>query len=248
MAGSRTPSWSTSKGSGRDDIRRSHRYSSGAVSEPTPLLVRVDTHGRCLVAPPDGDGPWPVLMGFHGYAESAAVHAPQLARLDPHHRWVQVSVQGLHRFYSRTQQVVASWMTREDRDVAIGDNIAYGAAVRDAVARDHPTRAPLVVVGFSQGVAQAYRVALAAGAACRGVIALGGDLPPDVAPRAASLPPVLIGRGSRDEWYSSDALAADVETLRAARVTFAVCEFDGGHEWAEVFVAAASAWLAARDA
>ena len=74
----------------------------------------------------------------------------------------------------------------------------------------------MVVVGFSQGAAQAYRVALAAGPACAGVVVLGGDVPPDVAARAEQLPPVLIGRGSRDPWYSADALAADVATLRGA--------------------------------
>jgi len=40
-------------------------------------------------------------------------------------------VQGLHRFYrSRSEIVVASWMTKQDRELAIGDNIDY---VRRAV-------------------------------------------------------------------------------------------------------------------
>ncbi len=210
-------------------------------------VIAASTHGRFLVDCPEGPGPWPVLLGFHGYAESAAAHLPQLARLDPAHLWVRVSVQALHRFYARAaSEVVASWMTREDREHAIADNLAYAADVHAAVCRDHPARAPLVVVGFSQGAAQAYRVALAAGPACAGVVVLGGDVPPDVAARAEHLPPVLIGRGSRDPWYSADALAADVATLRGAGVSWSVCEFDGAHEWAEVFVVAAAQWLAKR--
>lgn len=214
---------------------------------PHEQLIATTTHGRVLIDCPDGAGPFPVLMGFHGYAESAAVHLPQLARLDPAHQWLRVSVQGLHRFYARaTSEVVASWMTREDRDQAIADNIGYALAVHDLVRRQEAARAPLVVVGFSQGAAQAYRVALAAGPACAGVVVLGGDLPPDVAPHAAALPPVLIGRGRRNPFYSAAALAVDAAALQQSGAAWSLCEFEGGHEWADVFAAAAAHWVAQR--
>jgi predicted esterase len=216
------------------------------MSEPRPYLVATPTHGRYLVDAPRGAGPFPLLLGFHGYAESADTLLAHLIRIDPRHQWLRVSVQGLHRFYAKGDRVVASWMTRENRLEAIADNLAYAAAVRAAVARDYAVRGDVVVVGFSQGAAQAYRVAAGAGASCRGVVALGGDLPPDVAPAAATLPPVLIGRGVRDEWYSPAKLAADVAMLEGAGVALTVCEFDGAHEWAEPFVVAASEWLAQR--
>lgn len=215
---------------------------------PDIRTIAVTTHGRYLVDAPAGDGPWPVLLGFHGYAESAGVHLEELARLDAAQAWLRVAVQGLHRFYTRQQDVVASWMTREDRDLAIADNIAYADAVRAAVDAAHATTRSFVAVGFSQGAAQAYRAGLAGGTACAGILVLGGDLPPDVAARAASLPPVLIGRGSSDPWYSAETLAADVARLDAAGVRYAVCEFTGGHKWADTFVRAASAWLTARRA
>ncbi|MGE0816021.1 MAG: alpha/beta hydrolase [Vicinamibacterales bacterium] len=211
-----------------------------------PHTIQTPTHGRYLVDAPAGSGPFPVLMGFHGYAQSAAVLMPDLARLDPDHAWLRVSVQGLHRFYSRMQDVVASWMTREDRTLAMADNLAYVGSVRQAVAGAYPAAPAYVVVGFSQGVAQAYRTALAFGDACRGVIALGGDVPPDVAPSASRLPPVLVGRGTRDSWYPADRLAADLACLREAGTDVTACEFDGGHDWDDRFVAAAAAWLAGR--
>lgn len=218
------------------------------MSGAREYAVATGTHGRYLVDAPAGAGPCPQLIGFHGYGENAAVQLAALARLDPDHAWIRVSVQGLHRFYSRRQDVVASWMTREDRALAIADNIAYAAAVRAAVARDHATSTPLVMVGFSQGAAQAYRAGLAAGEACAGIIALGGDLPPDVAAEAPRLPPVLIGRGHDDEWYGRDTLAADRARLIDAGVSCTVCEFAGGHEWADVFVTAAARWLSLRRA
>ena len=42
-------------------------------------------------------------------------------------------MQGLNRYYTRHGDMVAAWMTREDRELAIADNIAYVAAVLDAV-------------------------------------------------------------------------------------------------------------------
>jgi predicted esterase len=216
------------------------------MGEPRTHLVSTTTHGRYLVDPPQGAGPWPVLFGFHGYGEHAGIHSAVLARLDPAHQWLRVSVQGLHRFYTKGNDVVASWMTREDREHAVADNVAYAVAVRAAVARDYPTRPPNVVVGFSQGAAQAYRTAAAFGRSCHGVIALGGDVPPDVAVAGASLPPVLVGRGRADQWYTSTKLDADVATLRGAGVDVTICEFDGGHEWADAFVDAAVRWLADR--
>ena len=65
-------------------------------------------------------------------------------------------------------------------------------------------------------------------------------------PRPACCRPCSIGRGWRDEWYTAGKIEADLQVLRAAGVDVTVCEFDGGHEWTEPFVVAASAWLAQR--
>jgi len=71
-----------------------------------------------------------------------------------------VSVQALHRFYSRGhEKVVASWMTRQDREQAIADNLGYVNRVINALLADAP-EVPVIFVGFSQGVAMAYRAAV----------------------------------------------------------------------------------------
>ena len=192
------------------------------MTEPRAHLVATTTHGRYLVDAPAGAGPFPVLYGFHGYAESAAVQMPHLARLDPAHAWLRVSVQGLHRFYTRANQVVASWMTREDRLEAIADNAAYAAAVRDAVARDYPvgprSRRGRLLAGRRPGLPRGGE----GGRGVPGRDRLGGDVPPDVLAGAGRLPPVLIGRGRSDEWYTADKLQADREALRAAGVEVTV--------------------------
>lgn len=187
----------------------------------------------------------PLLVGFHGYAERADVHLEALRRIPGAERWRRCAVQGLHSFYrAKTGEVVASWMTRFNRELAVEDNVRYVLGVVERVREDFPTRDPLVCVGFSQGAAMAYRAA-AAGLPCQALVALGGDLPPDVATGDLSaFPRVLIGRGSTDPWYAEEKLAADVELLRSRGVSVDVCAFQGGHEWSDSFYQAAADLLA----
>ncbi len=213
---------------------------------PDPIVRSIETvtHGRFLVRVPSTPSPWPLLVGFHGYGENAGKHMEQLVRIPGVDGWLLVAVQGLHRFYaSRMEEVVASWMTRQDRELAIVDNVAYVDRVVEAVGREHRTSA-LLYAGFSQGVAMAFRAAVQGVERAAGVIALGGDLPPDVqGASAARLGRVLLGRGARDTWYTEEKLRSDVERLRAIGTTVESVVFDGGHEWTDEFRAAVSQFL-----
>jgi predicted esterase len=204
-------------------------------------------HGRCLVELPDGPGPHPLLVGFHGYGENAERHLDALRTIPGTEGWARCAVQGLHRFYNtKTGEVVAGWMTKQDRELAIADNIAYVGGVVAAARRELPVSGTLVYFGYSQGVAMAYRAA-AAGPAAAGLVALAGDVPPDVAEGGlASLPPALIARGRDDEWYSQEKMGADVERLRGGGVVVETLVYDGGHEWSDAFRAAAAEFLRRR--
>ena len=208
--------------------------------------IAATIHGRYLVARADAPGSAPLLVGFHGYGENAERHLTELDRIPNSKRWTRVAVQALHRHYSQSRRhVVGSWMTRQDRELAIADNIAYVRDVVGAVRGEYDTTGTLVYCGFSQGVAMAYRAALRVGQACRGIIALAGDVPPELqsAPDAA-WPPVLIGRGRLDEWYTREKMDADLAFLEGAGVPATPRVFDGGHEWTDEFRADAGRFLA----
>jgi predicted esterase len=74
------------------------------------------------------------------------------------------------------------------------------------------------------------------------VIAVGGDVPPELLADAKTFPPVLLVRGSRDEWLSAEKFRADLNALAGSGRVRAL-EFDGGHEWNAVVAEAAGDFL-----
>ena len=207
--------------------------------------IAAATHGRYLIEPPAASGPAPLLVGFHGYGESADTQLDRMRRIPGADGWLLVSIQGLHRFYQRrANEVVASWMTRQDRELAIADNLAYVAAVMGAVDREYSAAPRVVFTGFSQGVAMTFRAAAASSRAVDGVIAVGGDVPPELDLAAVGgIGHALVCHGRRDEWYTREIFERDVQRLREANVMVRPLEFDGGHEWSDDVVQAASLFL-----
>lgn len=200
------------------------------------LSIETPIHGRVLVD--DGDRGGNVLVGFHGYFENASIQMDRLRTLDLH-GWTLVSIQALHRFYrGRSEEIVASWMTREDRDDMIRDNIAY---VERAIAAAAAAPARLVTAGFSQGVAMAFRAAVRGRHKAAAVIAVGGDIPPELLKDdSAVFPPTLLLRGERDEWYTAEKANADAAALEARGTRVELVTYDAGHDWtADVSEAAA---------
>lgn len=193
-------------------------------------------HGRFLVRDGGADSRG-LLVVFHGYGMSASAMLEEVEAIPGLDAWTVVSVQGLYRFYdSRTREVVASWMTRQDRELAIADNIAFVGDVVGRVRGSRQGAGPLVYLGFSQGTAMAYRAAAGVDPPCHGVVALGGDVPPELAEKGlAACPPVMIGRGLADEWYGEDKVEADLRLLNSLGCETQVVRFAGGHEWTDEF-------------
>lgn len=216
-----------------------------SVMKDTVSVIHVPAQivGRCLVRKPQGEGPAPLLLGFHGYGENAERFLKSMASIPGAQSWLIASVQALHPFYRRSSgEVVASWMTRLDREMAIESNVEYVSRVLGRLRKANELDDEVVVMcGFSQGVAMAYRAAAHHPGLHPSLLVLAGDIPPELTGRQLShFRSVLIGRGSEDQWYGRDQLQTDVGRLRDAGVETSVAEFPGGHEWgAEFYVAAA---------
>jgi predicted esterase len=216
--------------------------------QPRVFHVETSIHGRVLCHD-GGAASAGLIVAFHGYGHTAGDMLASVRQIPGIDAWRIAAPEALHRFYTRDQQkVVGSWMTREDRDLAIADNLAYVARAIDVVG---PGPMPIVFVGFSQGASMAYRAAILGTHRAAGIIALGGDVPPEVRAHAehggpaARWPAVLIGAGVRDTWFAP-RLDGDLAFLTSHAIAHEVVRFDGAHEWTPEFSAAAGRWLRAR--
>jgi len=193
--------------------------------------INTGTHGRYLVDIPEPSRG--TLVGFHGYQENAAITFDVLRQIAGERSIGVVSIQGLHRFYARGEQtVVASWMTSQDRDDAIEDNLRYVRSVLTEAIHQAGEPQALVYVGYSQGVAMAWRAAILGARRIDGLAVFGGDVPPELRVRPLTqCPPVLLGRGRDDSHYTAEHFRADLDMLATRFVAVEPYEVASGHGW-----------------
>jgi predicted esterase len=190
----------------------------------------------------------------HGYGQLAARFLEAFVPLAAPWRRI-VAPEGLSRFYLERSRVGvntqagvgATWMTREDREHEIVDQIAYlDALLDDLLPVSLTSRVRLRVLGFSQGVATVSRW-LARGRRVRPdqVILWAGSFPTDVelshlAGKLAGAA-VIFAVGTRDElasWVSADT---EVGRFNTAGIDARLVTFDGGHRMDTATLAALAA-------
>ena len=187
--------------------------------------ISASTHGRYLTEPAAQGKPLGLLVGFHGYAEAAEAQLERLRSIPGSADWLLVSIQGLHRFYNRrSQEVVASWMTRQDRELAIADNLRvreWRRGRRDArVARRHyRSSSPVSRKAWPWRVARRADVRARWPASSRLVATCRRS---STAQALSRIPAAFVARGARDEWYSPEKWAADQTRLGEAGVDLTV--------------------------
>ena len=178
----------------------------------------------------------------HGYGQLAAKFLESFVPLATPWRRI-VAPEGLSRFYLERSRVGvntqadvgATWMTREDREHEIADQIVYLDALLDhllpAASESHVR---LRVLGFSQGVATVSRW-LVRGRRVRPaeVVLWAGSFPADVdvsqlVGRLAGAP-VVFAVGTRDELASWAAADVEVGRFSAAGIDARLVTFNGGH-------------------
>jgi predicted esterase len=196
--------------------------------------IEAATHGRYLIASPEEPFPGIAIVSFHGYGENAEMQMERLRPIAERLRCLLISIQGLHRFYrgSSNEVVVASWMTRQNRQLAIADNISYVGRVVESVLAERRINAPLLFAGFSQGVSMAFRAAVSSTVQPVAAVAVGGDLPPEIQPGMLKrLLGAMLCHGVSDPFYSHEKFRDDEARLTRAGVKTRLLEFNGGHVW-----------------
>jgi predicted esterase len=191
-----------------------------------------------------------VWIVAHGYGELAAAFAAQFAPVDDGTRLI-VAPEGLSRFYHPTPApgpatpattttparpasptagaVGASWMTREDRESEIADQVVYLDAVHDAIfARVPRDSVRLTVLGFSQGVATVSRWLTRSRVPVDRLVCWAGVIPDEALARLRGVPLTMVA-GSRDVFAPPERVAEVEAQLAAANLAFRQLTFTGGH-------------------
>ena len=184
----------------------------------------------------DHEEVWIVL---HGYGQLARRFLRRFARIATASRLV-VAPEALSRFYIGSGEgrhgpdalVGATWMTREDREAEIRDYVAYLDRLAAAVVRGAPR---VTVLGFSQGVATAWRwVTYGAVPRLGRLVAWAGELPPDLdmerAARSLAGVEVLLVSGEGDRTAGAPRHAEATERLERAGVPVRPLRYPGGHD------------------
>lgn len=198
--------------------------------------------GRYIIKKPSVDGPYPLFIGFHGYGEDAETQLKMMQKIPGTDQWLCCSIQALHPFYPGLGTIGASWMTSQDRELRIKENVSYVDGVIAQIKQEFIVNDVLVYHGFSQGTAMAVRAALLGKNSPSGVLLLGGDIPPEQSD-LDRMHRILIARGNQDRIYSLKQWNQDVSRLKQSSLNPVQCAFQGGHGGSSEYYFAAGEFL-----
>ena len=179
-------------------------------------------------------------IACHGYGQLAAEFLARMTAVQSPTRLV-VAPEGLSRFYLErarggshsSSAIGASWMTREDRNAEIGDQVAYLDVLAQVfIPPVSPSAVKLTVLGFSQGVATACRWLVHSRARAHRLVCWGGLVPDDVLRGdvgALRHTKICLVAGSRDEFVGADRVATAAAALQALGLDVTSITFHGGH-------------------
>lgn len=178
-----------------------------------------------------------VWIACHGYAQLANYFIKSFESI-VNEETVIIAPEGLHRFYWQgfSGKVVASWMTKEDREDDIADYIHFLDTVTTSILSQitHPDY-KLIAFGFSQGVAAVSRwVFNSTMHQPDELILWAGIFPDDFALNHEGTfkpqKPIVVLFGDSDEFYKVHDLEALKIKLQSFPFSFNFIGYVGGHK------------------
>lgn len=204
----------------------------------------IETRRTALVAsrgPEAGPAVRELWYVLHGYGQRAASFLAGFDAVDDGTRLL-VAPEALSRYYDgplsagahRQAPVVASWMTRAERESEIRDYVRYLDEVHATMtARLGGARPPVTVLGYSQGGATAVRWTALGRVRPARLVVWASSLPPDLDYAAPDSPlrdaELIYVGGTADQFITSKVLEQELARLSNDGLAVRLVRFEGGH-------------------
>ncbi|MBT8326301.1 MAG: hypothetical protein KJP21_01175 [Bacteroidia bacterium] len=175
-----------------------------------------------------------LIYVLHGYGQLAKYF---LKKFEPliSLGYTIVAPEGLHRFYLQGTEgrVGASWMTKENRELDIRNHINYLNTLHTSLLnlKEWDT---IHVLGFSQGVATAFRWIANGQIKPSKLLICSGMIPRDVNldEQNSVFREITLSyfTGTKDPYKTEEAVVAFQEKITKTKLQIEVFEFEGMHE------------------
>ena len=174
---------------------------------------------------------WVVL---HGYGQLARFFLRPFVGLETGN--LIAAPEALSRFYTDEahSRVGATWMTREDREHEMADQVAYLDLLLDRLLADLGKDVAVNVLGFSQWVATACRWAVRGKTTFARVVLWSGTMPPEFGrselQSAFGAADVILVHGTLDNITKEDIYMRNQRKLGECGINYLSMPFNGGHQ------------------
>ncbi len=172
---------------------------------------------------------------LHGYGQLADWFGKRFEKWASKER-LFLFPEGPHRFYTEgtSGRVGASWMTREDRLNDIEDQYNYLENLVADVRRNLPPTCKIHILGFSQGVATAFRWVDRSALSFASLVTWAGTYPPDIdyALHREKFNPLKMHAcfGDEDEFISTENAQKLLGQLAEQNIGITPHFYKGGHK------------------
>jgi predicted esterase len=172
---------------------------------------------------------------FHGYGQLAEFFIRKFLPFDSEDR-IFLAPEGTNYGYLKEFQgrVGANWMTKHEREVAIGNNQRYLNALLDQTLEKFPQVPKVHVLGFSQGAATSTRWASQWSGKIETLVLWAGgfaqDLSLELGREKFDQTEVILAFGDQDELIQEEHKKQQLELIQSLGKQPKVLSFSGGHE------------------
>jgi predicted esterase len=200
----------------------------------TGKKIKVTKTARYFMSVEPHTGIENVWFVCHGYAQLANYFLKKFEMIADEKTLI-VAPEGLHRFYWNgfSGRVVASWMTKEDREDDIADYVNYLNVLYKEIVSQLNQNVRVNLLGFSQGTATVCRWIADKQVKADNLIIWAGGIPDDISQDglvALSRLNTIVVVGDEDEFIKEEQINSQLKEMNEKGINAELLRFKGKHE------------------